>query len=93
MKEQFTEANGMRPNLPKILFLITDGSQTDEPGYEEPAPLAAKLRGLGNPNHFLDFISSGRVRSNIHMFTYSIHPYTIIASFTRSMIFGFKSIL
>jgi len=33
-KEMFTVANGMRKNLPNILFLITDGSQTYPPDDE-----------------------------------------------------------
>ena len=67
-KEMFTEANGMRPNLPNILFLITDGSQTKEDDWVEPAPIAAQLRASGNLNHFLYFIYSSWVRNAIHIF-------------------------
>ena len=50
--ELFTVANGMRQNLPNILFLITDGSQTMPPaqgseGAVPPAPIAASLRAEG----------------------------------------------
>lgn len=50
--EMFTVKNGMRQNLPNVLFLITDGSQTMPPdegseGAVPPAPIAAQLRSQG----------------------------------------------
>lgn len=44
----FTTENGTRGgNFPKLLVLITDGSQTIKKGYEDPIENAAKLREMG----------------------------------------------
>ena len=46
-KEMFTEANGARLNLPSILILLTDGSQTRDAGAENPEDIADELRASG----------------------------------------------
>ena len=43
----FKEANGARPNKPKLLVLLTDGSQTPYPDVEDPAKLSEELRKMG----------------------------------------------
>ena len=46
-KEMFTEANGARANMPKILILLTDGSQTQDADAEHPGVIADELRTAG----------------------------------------------
>nr|XP_047124295.1 cartilage matrix protein-like [Hydra vulgaris] len=46
-KEVFELENGARPGVAKILFLLTDGSQTKERGSENPVVIANKLRSTG----------------------------------------------
>jgi Mg-chelatase subunit ChlD len=46
-QEFFLSGNGGRPSLPKILFLLTDGAQTTDPGAENPASIADELRAIG----------------------------------------------
>ena len=46
-KELFTTENGARANLPKILIVLTDGSQTQTADAEDPAAIAAELRKSG----------------------------------------------
>ena len=45
--ELFAVENGARVNTPKILVLLTDGSQTDADGAEAPAKIADELRSIG----------------------------------------------
>lgn len=45
--EMFLEENGHRAGVPKVLILLTDGSQTKRPDSEDPAAIAAKLRQTG----------------------------------------------
>lgn len=45
--EMFTLANGARAGIPKILILLTDGSQTQDAGAEEPGDIADELRKDG----------------------------------------------
>uniref|UniRef100_T2MJF2 Collagen alpha-6(VI) chain n=1 Tax=Hydra vulgaris TaxID=6087 RepID=T2MJF2_HYDVU len=46
-KEVFELENGARPGVAKILFLLTDGSQTQERGSENPVAIANELRSAG----------------------------------------------
>ena len=46
-KEMFSTANGGRPNVPKILILLTDGTQSYYMGKENPAKITAELRQEG----------------------------------------------
>ena len=46
-KEFFTAANGGRKNVPKIIILLTDGTQSQDDDAEDPAKIAAELRGSG----------------------------------------------
>ena len=46
-KELFTLANGARPGIPKILILLTDGSQTKSLGAEDPGDIADEIRATG----------------------------------------------
>ena len=46
-KEMFTEENGARPGVPKLLILLTDGSQTEDVGAEHPAFISDELRKSG----------------------------------------------
>ena len=46
-KELFTTENGARAGLPKILLLLTDGSQTPSADAEDPATIAEELRKSG----------------------------------------------
>ena len=46
-KEMFTLANGARAGVPKVLILLTDGSQTQDAGAENPGEVAAELRKEG----------------------------------------------
>lgn len=46
-KEMFRFANGARPGIPKLLFLLTDGSQTQDAGAEDPGDVADELRKDG----------------------------------------------
>ena len=46
-KELFALGNGGRPGIPKLLILLTDGSQTLEAGAEDPAKIADELRASG----------------------------------------------
>ena len=43
-KELFAVKNGGRPTIPKILILLTDGSQTPGKDAEDPAVIANELR-------------------------------------------------
>ena len=45
--QMFTQNNGARHGVPKILILLTDGSQTRAHGAEDPALVAAELRRSG----------------------------------------------
>jgi len=45
--EMFKPENGARPNLPKILILLTDGSQTRGRGAEDPGDISDELRASG----------------------------------------------
>ena len=46
-KEMFSLANGARPGIPKVLILLTDGSQTQDAGAEDPGDVADELRKDG----------------------------------------------
>ena len=45
--ELFLIEEGARPTAPKILILLTDGSQTQDVGAEDPAMIADELREEG----------------------------------------------
>ena len=45
--ELFTLENGARPGIPKILILLTDGSQTQDAGAEDPGDISNELRNSG----------------------------------------------
>ena len=45
--EMFSLPNGGRPGVPKVLILLTDGSQTQYVGAEEPGEIADELRKDG----------------------------------------------
>ena len=46
-KEMFTFANGGRVGVPKLVILLTDGSQTQDAGAEDPGDVADELRKEG----------------------------------------------
>ena len=46
-KEMFSIANGGRPGVPKVLILLTDGTQTKDAGAEDPGVVADELRKDG----------------------------------------------
>lgn len=46
-KEMFAISNGHRPGIPKVLILLTDGSQTADAGAEDPGDIADELRQEG----------------------------------------------
>ena len=46
-KEMFSIANGGRPGVPKILILLTDGSQTGLEDAENPIDISKELRASG----------------------------------------------
>jgi len=46
-KEMFTIGNGGRPGVSKVLIVLTDGSQTQDAGAEDPGDVAAELRDSG----------------------------------------------
>ena len=43
-KELFEESNGARAGVPKILFVLTDGTQTKDSDAVDPASIASELR-------------------------------------------------
>ena len=43
-KEMFEESNGARAGVPKILFVLTDGTQTKDRDAVDPASIASELR-------------------------------------------------
>ena len=45
--DMFTIANGGRPGVNKVLIVLTDGSQTQDAGAEDPADIAKELRDKG----------------------------------------------
>ena len=45
--EMFTEKNGANSNLPNILILLTDGTQTKDVYAENPTDIAAEIRASG----------------------------------------------
>jgi len=45
--EMFTEENGARPGIPKLLILLTDGTQSIDKNTEDPADIAVELRAVG----------------------------------------------
>ena len=45
--ELLSVSNGARPGVPKILVLLTDGSQTPEIGSEDPGDIADEIRKSG----------------------------------------------
>ena len=46
-KELFSLPNGGRAGVPKLLILLTDGSQTQDAGAEDPGDIAEELRADG----------------------------------------------
>ena len=46
-KELFSIANGGRAGATKLLILLTDGSQTPDPGAEDPGEIADEFRADG----------------------------------------------
>ena len=46
-RQLFTIANGGRLGVPKILILLTDGSQTQASGAEDPSSVANEIRNKG----------------------------------------------
>ena len=46
-KEMFTLPNGARPGVNKVLIVLTDGSQTQDAGAEDPGDVAEELRQAG----------------------------------------------
>jgi nitric oxide reductase activation protein len=46
-REMFTIKNGARPGINKVLIILTDGSQTQDAGAEDPGVLAEELRQAG----------------------------------------------
>ena len=46
-KELFAPENGGRPNVPEILILLTDATQTAAADAEEPGNIAEELRAAG----------------------------------------------
>lgn len=46
-KEMFTIPNGGRPGVNKVLIVLTDGSQTQDAGAEDPGDVAKELRDRG----------------------------------------------
>ena len=45
--EMFSIANGGRPGVSKIVIVLTDGSQTQDVGAEDPGNVAEELRSMG----------------------------------------------
>ena len=45
--QMFSIANGGRPGVSKVVVLLTDGSQTQDAGAENPAVVAEELRSMG----------------------------------------------
>ena len=45
--DMFSIPNGGRPGVPKLVILLTDGSQTADVGAEEPGDIAEELRNDG----------------------------------------------
>ena len=46
-KELFSIANGARPGIPKLLILLTDGSQTMDVDAVDPGKIADEIRARG----------------------------------------------
>ena len=46
-KELFTEANGGRPDVAKMLVILTDGSQTQDADAEDPGEIAKEIAKSG----------------------------------------------
>ena len=46
-KELFSLGNGGRVDVPKLLILLTDGTQTQDAGAEDPGDIAEELRANG----------------------------------------------
>ena len=47
LRELFLMANGGRRGIPKILILMTDGSQTQDADAEDPSIIASEIRSKG----------------------------------------------
>lgn len=45
--EMFLESNGARSGIAKLLILLTDGTQTQDSGAEDPGNIADELRNAG----------------------------------------------
>ena len=46
-KELFSISNGARPGVTKLLILLTDGSQTQDVGAEDPGDITDEIRASG----------------------------------------------
>ena len=46
-KELFNEKHGGRPGIPKILVILTDGSQTKDADAEDPVKIANEISASG----------------------------------------------
>ena len=45
--QMFSIANGGRPGVSKVVIVLTDGSQTQDAGAEDPGNVAEELRSMG----------------------------------------------
>ena len=45
--DMFSIANGGRPGVSKVVIVLTDGSQTQDVGAEDPGDVAEELRAMG----------------------------------------------
>eukprot|EP00794_Sanderia_malayensis_P005383 gene5383-6056_t len=46
-KQLFLQSNGGRAAVPKVLFVLTDGAQTNDPDTTDPAEVAKRIRDSG----------------------------------------------
>ena len=74
-KELFSLSNGGRPGIPKLLVLLTDGSQTPGADVEEPAQIANEIRksgirllviGIGKGVSMTELLKIGASRENVY---------------------------
>ena len=50
-KKLFTSENGGREDVPDVLILLTDGTQSKRRGAEDPALIAKEIRDSGMTMH------------------------------------------
>ena len=74
-KELFSLGNGGRAGVPKLLILLTDGSQTQDAGAEDPGDIADELRadginilvvGIGNGINATELAHIGGGQKNVY---------------------------